>query len=88
LGATINELFEKGEKFVGLNLSESESFFSEMAGLIKKWNWKIKETGGCFCLIEPNVQTRRRLSLMGLDRFVAVYDREEEIVAKAVPAGA
>ncbi len=79
LEGQIARLIEAGHKQVVLNLCQSDIFFSEFAGLISKYFWELDKRSGQLALLGVSDATRERMSTLGLDRLIPIWDNESDM---------
>jgi anti-sigma B factor antagonist len=75
----ISTLFTKGHKFIALNLADIVHIYSEVIGMMIKWQKIIKNAGGFFCVLQLNEDLHERLTYLGMDKFLDLRLREEDL---------
>lgn len=75
----IRILIEQGARHIALDLRQSEIFYSEFAGLITKFYWELNKKGGQLALVGVGGMTRDRISILGLDRLIPLWENEIEM---------
>jgi anti-anti-sigma factor len=79
LDNTIDTLFIRGHLFIALNLKEIVHIYSEVIGMMVKWQKKIKNAGGSFCVLNLKENLHERLKYLELDKFFDFRVLEEDL---------
>ncbi len=78
---TINELIEKGNFFLVINLEGVRYIDSTGLGVLIGALKKVKENDGAISLISTNPQIKKIFTITGLVKIFGIYRNEEEALA-------
>ena len=77
----IRTLVESGEKNLAVNLASVPMVDSSGIGAFVRSHKMLKEVGGRFALFAPTKMVRQTLKMVGLDRFLVMYEDEASALA-------
>ena len=78
---TINDLIEKGNYFLVINLEGVRYIDSTGLGVLIGALKKVKENDGAVSLISTNPQIKKIFTITGLVKIFGIYKNEEEALA-------
>lgn len=79
LNVLLGEMFAQRKTHLALNLVNTIHLYSDVIGVIVKWNEKLIKEGGEFALVGLNSDLRSRLEYLDLDRILKFYESEKNL---------
>jgi len=77
----VKNLMESGEQILAVNLAGVPMVDSSGIGAFVRTHKMLKEFGGKFTLYAPTKMVRQTLKMVGLDRFLGLYEDEASALA-------
>jgi anti-sigma B factor antagonist len=77
----VKKLVQSGEKNLAVNLAAVTMLDSSGIGTFVRTHKLLEEGGGKFILFAPSKKVRQTLKVVGLDRFLGIYDDEASALA-------
>ena len=77
----VKNLVDSGERNLAVNLAAVTMLDSSGIGTFVRTHKLLKEAGGKFTLFAPTKTVRQTLKMVGLDRFLGLYDDESSALA-------
>jgi anti-anti-sigma factor len=77
----VKTLMDGGEKHLAVNLASVPMVDSTGISAFVKTHRSLKEVGGKFSLFAPTKTVRQTLKMVGLDKFLVIYDDEASALA-------
>lgn len=72
----VKALMDIGEKYLAVNLAAVPMLDSSGIGALVRTHKMLHEVGGKFALFAPIPKVRQTLKMVGLDRFLVIFDDE------------
>jgi anti-anti-sigma factor len=79
LDGPLKALFEASHNFIAVNLADVVHANSTALGIFIKWNKKLKENGGNFCLFGLSRDLMYYMELIGLDKAINIHASLDDI---------
>jgi anti-sigma B factor antagonist len=77
----VKSLVQSGEKNLAVNLAAVSMLDSSGIGTLVRTHKLLAESGGKFTLFAPSKKVRQTLKIVGLDRFLEIYEDEASALA-------
>ena len=77
----VKTLLDSGEKRLAVNLAAVPMVDSSGIGALVRTHKSLGESGGTFILFAPTQTVRQTLKMVGLDKFLSIYDDEAGFLA-------